>query len=56
LTSAADQQLLQTGGVQGAHLGPELGLRGLQERADPRREERALDIPLRVRASKHGVK
>ncbi len=50
LDQRTDQQLLQYGGVQGTHLGPELGLRLLQEGAYPRGEERALDIPLRVRA------
>ncbi len=48
LDQRTDQQLLQSRGVQGTHLGPELRLRRLQEGAHPRGKERALDVPFRI--------
>ena len=45
-----DDERLQSGRVQRAHLGPEPGLRRFQEREHPRREKRTLDIPLGVSA------
>ena len=50
LDQGVDDQLLEAGSVQGAHLRPELRLRDFDEMAHARRKKRALDLPLGVGA------
>ena len=46
-----DHQILEPRGVQRAHPRPQFRLRRFQERADPRRKQRVLHVPLRDRAA-----